>query len=232
MSISVDILVTAWSRHKERLKCFEKCIVSLSKNLIIDRFVPRFVVSSETQYAKFQKEIKEISVKHNFEFFEHKASASLGNNLNFIHSEISGDFILYVQEDFELCRPLNLIEDINFLQQHKEYLIVQYMRYMRDWKIDKRIDDTKYHQLSNTNPYYYSEQPHLKTRSFIDLLGKYSDSLVAENVMNEICRKKGIQTIVKIDEPETFKSAGARPSMLEKHGFIEEQLDDFLTANK
>jgi len=221
---SIDILITTWPRYPERNKYTECVVNSLRENLIIDKFETRWVISSESQKLEPEnkKELERIAKKYKFELLFHEGPANLGANLNFANANLKGDFTLYVQDDFMCTEKIDVALDVAFFEKYPKYKLVRY--YWRgNTEPRTKLCDTHF-SLSKKCRNYYSDNPHIKTRDFHSIVGKYVtiDNSACEHRMNSSVKKSQVELALRRDpsdpeKPRTrFVHIGHKSSMTEK----------------
>ncbi len=217
-----DILITTWPRYPERIEYLERNIISLKKHIKLGNLETGWYISTETHDAPCLEDLEKLTKKYDIKLLHHKNKPNLGANLNFAHKQITGNFILYIQDDFECIEDLDIRKDISFLKKNDDYEMIRY--YWRS-KTQPRIEfKDEYFELSKKCRNYYSDNPHLKSRHLYNTIGEYItiNNSVCEHNMNSRIKKSNFKIALKRDplNPEKsktrFQHIGRKSSMTEK----------------
>jgi len=215
----VTVMITTWPCYLDRLEYLEEVLHSLDTNLITANLDVQYLISTETAGSIYMKELYDLADKYNYEIVEHKGDANIGANLNLALSKSTGDYIIYFQDDFICKEPINVNDDINFFNSNPSYKMIRYYRYSKNECEDKAICDS-YYKIPKTTHNYYSDNPHIKTRDFHDIVGMYNteDNSRGEKNMNKDCKKSDIE--IALRKPDSTKvlvdHIGSKSSMMEK----------------
>ena len=153
---------------------------------------------------------------------EHTGAPDLGDNLNFMISKIETEFMLYVQDDWELHTKLHVGPDIRVLCDGVD--MIQYY-----WWPDLpealgcsfECEGVKYHNLiPDFQNWYYRDNPYLARRDAFGRVGPFDrcDGHPWRAEYGYACRTKGKLRIVgRGDQPylaeELFRHIGSASSM-------------------
>ena len=221
---SVDILITTWPRYIERNQYLERVVRSLRENLIVKNIKTRWVISSENDNVelKNKKDLQRIADQYEFELLFHGGLPNLGANLNFAHKHLNGDFILYVQDDFQCTEKIDISIDIDFFKKYPKYKLIRY--YWRGGTKPRSFLCDTHFSLSKKCRNYYSDNPHIKTKDYHSIIGNYvtTDNSRCEHDMNSKSKKSTVELALRRDpiypeKPRTrFVHVGHKSSMTEK----------------
>jgi len=217
--MDLTILITTWPRYLERIEYLKQTLESLKKvnttNLKVEK-----VISSEVENSIYLNDLKKLTKEYDYSLLLHKEKPNIGSNLNFANSKINGSFILYIQDDFICNDSLNIIDDIKFLKRHTDYGLLRYYRYHKNRYSNNEIEKGYFEVLKDVNN-YYSDNPHLKTKWFHNVVGIYGtkDNSQSEHHMNFCAKKSPIKIAMKVNEDPIkpfFTHIGRTSSMTEK----------------
>jgi glycosyltransferase involved in cell wall biosynthesis len=111
---------------------------------------------------------------------EHKG---MGNNFNAGIKAANGDYILHLEDDWELQDDLGhtIISSIHFLEKHEEVDMVRLspLQKMDPEKVltpfSTNIEESDYKKIQNTKE-TYSNNPHIKRQQFHDINAYYKEN--------------------------------------------------------
>lgn len=122
----IDIIVTASSRPE----LIPYCINSFKRKLITRR-PTRWILHEDFVFPKESEKVikwaSECGVFSNI--YHHSPAISLGSTITFLLSKIKSKFIFYLQEDWELERPVDLDQILWVMQQHSNINVVTLNKY-------------------------------------------------------------------------------------------------------
>ncbi len=174
---TIDICMTSWPNHPERIRYTRHVLESLRKNLTASRHWLRFNMSAETErdpkHSWHGEELSALCVAFGVELQWRNAPANLGANMNAAmrvdQRDYPGDFILLQQDDWLLRYPLDLSPGADLLENHSPLDIVRYC-----WPDSDRMRPTYNGELDGwrtidpKGKWPYGDDPHLRRRDFMD----------------------------------------------------------------
>ena len=171
----VTLLITHYNRSKSLeilLDHFDKIDVSFGE----------IVVSDDHSKDEHVQYIKKLQEKYGFKFITTPQNGGLGNNINKGQDAVTGDFILYVQEDFFPLPLFNQVfkNGLNIIKEDQSIDSVRFYSYL-DYP-DKKPYKDNFSELvfkpfsSNLDRFpLYSDHPHVKRASFPQKFGRYAE---------------------------------------------------------
>lgn len=198
MSVTVGILT--WPSTELRVEFFRRTIESLRRGLVGDY---KMVCSSEADSSEeLISEIIDICDKNDIELNWRFGRPNQGNNLNYLLSCCRSDYILLVDDDCILIKPLDISDAIRAISS--EPLITGIFfpctGYNRsaDFVTAGRFYGGRsyptWHVMSMMNRYIAYSSGFLIRRNFVNIVGKYIENQYhgrAEEEMNERLKKMG-----------------------------------------
>lgn len=213
----VDLILTHWARYASRVKCLKDTLNSLKTKLKASGHEIVITVGCETYDSPYQEETKKVCSSFGARFLEQPEAPNLGRNLNNLQRNTQNPFILYVQDDFELERYLDIGPDVDLMIQELRIDMIRYT-----WR---KIDPSEYViseyrpnllKLNFTCPHLYSDNPHLRRREWLDITGPYTtkDNASCENSMRASAVKHKMVVLLSPEQP--FRHSGIETVMWEK----------------
>ncbi len=170
---TIDICMTSWPNHPERIKYTRTILEALRDNLIASSHELRFYMSAERQrdpkHTFHSVELVELCDRFNVELQWHEAPANLGANMNAAMRMGTGEFILLQQDDWLLKYPLDLSLGADLLERYNQLDIVRYC-----WPDNDQMRPTYNGELDGwrtidpKGKWPYGDDPHLRRRDFMD----------------------------------------------------------------
>ncbi len=170
---TIDICMTSWPNHPERIKYTRTVLEALRDNLIASSHALRLYMSAETQrdpkHTWHGRELVDLCEAFNVTMEWRDEPANLGANMNAAMRMGSGDFILLQQDDWLLKEPLDLSPGADLLEKHRQLDIVRY-----SWPDNDRMRPTYNGELDGWRTidpkgrWPYGDDPHLRRRDFME----------------------------------------------------------------
>lgn len=107
-----------------------------------------------------------------------KPSLSSAHNFALRHSQ--GDYTLFLQDDFEFKKSMDLEEAVFFLENNSE---IEMLRY--DWLFNE-LSDTQFPgyphigEIDFNKPWPYSDHPHIRRSNYMEVYGEQDEALDIE----------------------------------------------------
>ena len=116
----IDIALVAWPNHPKRWQCFQETLASLLRHLTATEHQLRYVCSSESvtdpNHQWYGAELAALCKAEGVKLrFRESGPPGLGENMNAALKLCRGDYILLVQDDRPLLKPLDLNESVAFM---------------------------------------------------------------------------------------------------------------------
>lgn len=192
MDISVVILTY------ERFHTLERTFQSIRKFLDETDFTYEIIIADDNSSDACKRKILSLPAdKHVLS----DVNRGLGANANQAQKISAGRYVIYLQDDW-LCnltkfifeKVILIMEDnpsigvINFMKQD---IAPQKVNVLHG--IDLRIFDNIVNLDGKPSEYPYSDNPHIKSRSFISNVGPYIEDIDMRNVEKEFCLRVSSQ---------------------------------------
>jgi len=202
--VNIDIAIVAWPNHPKRWQCFQETVASLKRHLTAWSHTMRYVCSSEStpdpKHRWFGDELKTLCEKEGIFMQFREGSPGLGENENAAMRLGHGDFILLVQDDRPLLKPLDLSESVDYMARNRGVDLIRYAWPTGRSRLTTHPDGWRRFDL--LAPWPYGDEPHLRRRDFMDRWGWYHEEVrhgAAEGIMLHHL-KRGGATIVAADD--------------------------------
>ena len=229
--MKVDIVFQTWLRTEERLECFERSFSALCSKLCYD-----WKTTEIKYYAVSESKRIPEDLRNRFETFcairsinivWKESDPSLSSSLNLCQKTGDAPWLIFLQDDFELQEPLDIMPILHHLESHDNDYVV-----MLSWK-DKfegfaKPSDTD--GLLYLDPkqktYYFCDWPNFRRRSYLDILGEWKDSMVtdgngnvwdngkSENSQNYKAKQLADKCKVLVTDKAYFKHTGGGITVL------------------
>lgn len=169
----LSVLITHYNRPKALQKCLE-AILKLNFNCLIE-----LVVSDDGSEPENLRAIQQLQIDH---LVTTSKNQGLASNLNRGIKACTGDFIMYVQEDF-IIKP----EILNVLPESMDLISngqLDMVRYRANYVFQHLIPVSQHifriprfsFKNFNINTFQYSDNPFLTTRSFFESLDYFLEN--------------------------------------------------------
>ncbi len=210
----IDIIYTTWIRSLERLAYFVVSIQSLKGQLIFYGMPHKFIVSVETEGMILHKPFKNYCNRENIEINYKFTAPSLSSGINFANSLGENPLILFMQDDFRMIQPLDINRCANLLLDNDDYYVIRFRN--RDFSGAKEITPSIVELSPEMRGFYWSDNPHLKKRTYHEATGAFIDSIKdgvdqgrCENDMNAKAKKIGHTHKILSFKEEIFAHLGS-----------------------
>ena len=202
---TVSIGITSWLRFPERFDLLRRTLEALRERLKISRGrVLEVVISAEVDEVSEDLKTNLAAYCNAYGYRlcwrEGNPKANLAQNLNNLFTQCEGDYILCVEDDWELQETLDLGESVGFLEDYKSYNyhVVRFKRSNPEGVNELvAIDGTQYKQLlpeGTTN--FLTYNPHLRSKTVFEMTGPhYSREGTFETGGEGITNKKGKELV-------------------------------------
>lgn len=217
MADHVDVILTTWARFESRVRYLRAALESLRLRLKTSDCVLHYVIGAEGLDAPYQNDVRKLCSEYGATLVVNNGPPNLGRNLNNLHSNTSSPWVLYVQDDFVLMEDFDLDYDVAVMKQHKGIDMIRYeWRKISRSNLKQAKEDATIWYLSPSEPRFYSDNPHLRRRSWMDRTGLYitTDNAACENGMNS--KAKSLRMGVFLKKERLFRHGGLETVMWEK----------------
>jgi len=224
---NVSLLIT----HYNRSRSLERQLTAFRR---LDCRFASVVVSDDGSRPEHLERLHSLQAEFGFRLVTTPVNRGLGNNINKGQHEITSEYTLYVQEDFEPSGifPQHFPDALAFMERDKGLDIIRFYAYfpyplLRPY--GKGFSEMIYRwwNLNHIKVYMYSDHPHLRRSSFPGKFGRYPEGvrpdLTEYRMALSFLRKKGrglfydaFTTLFyqknENDEPSTVSRPGWRAS--------------------
>ena len=205
---TVTLSITAWPRSQARLDYLDRVLASFDRWLQPSTTLVRKIIWAESESViPVCKAAVDAKAGSGFDIHWRSSHANLGESLNELFSSVDSSHVLYVQDDFELVKPLNLDHDLAVMTASKLDCIrynwqPQRMPQTRTWIAPERF-------LVPSTADLYSDNPFLaKTAWLVYSLGPqpFDSGPGRELLLSDRARKLG--SIVAAANCQLFEHVG------------------------
>jgi len=173
---SVDVVIPTWPNHYARFAYFSKCVWSLIRNLRGLSVQTHFYVSAESEQDPkkhwYGYELTRFCQVMAIPLEWRDGPADLGANMNAAIRMGTSDYVLLVQDDFELMKVLDLWDGVKWLRDH-DYDLLRYM--CSGTEFTGELDGMRLVNIDGK--WSYGDNPHIRHRSFMDKYGWYAEGI-------------------------------------------------------
>ncbi len=168
----IDVCMTAWPTRMDRVFHFAMTLDALQRNLSGADF--RLFCSVETEGSLLTKELEKVAYDFAVELFWRDAPANLGAAMNSALRMGDSEFLLMVQDDWELTEPLDVTESVAFLDHHPDFTAIRY-QFVDSMRLIDHLDGFQVVDMSQTWPFL--DSPRLQQRSMVVEYGEQVEGL-------------------------------------------------------
>jgi predicted O-methyltransferase YrrM len=177
---SLIIGMTAWPRYMSRVNYVDKVLASVFERIFLSYgYLKEIVVSAETDKVSpdLWRKFLEICQKYRVSLVQNPAPAALANNLNLLIENCKSDYILFLEDDWEVQDSFDLGKSLFFLDQNKSegFHSVRYKRSPDKSNNIVEIGDPNHFKelLPENTVNFLPYNPHIKSRELIEMLGPH-----------------------------------------------------------
>jgi hypothetical protein len=218
--MDVELAMTAWTNNEARLGYFEQALRSLATFLSPTEgiiWAPHATVCSEELSQEFRHRFERIAGRYGMTSHYHAAPAEIGANHNFLLSKLTAAYTMFIEDDFVLERPLDLSDDIKFLEENPDFVMVRYF-IGQPSSVDIIGElGSGLVEVGKLSSYPYSNTPHLRHRERFATLGPFAENVgwgCQEHAMGDNLRDSPLRIAVR--RPDYFSHAGHFASQSER----------------
>lgn len=147
----------------------------------------QIVVSDDGSQAEHFQRVLDLRARYPFDLVRADVNSGLGHNINKGQDAVTGDYTLYVQEDFEPTPlfPVKLDEALTFLRADPALDMVRFYAFF-DYPVKvpfrQGFSELKFTWThpSHIKFYAYSDHPHLRRSSFLTKFGRYLEGEIGD----------------------------------------------------
>ena len=178
----------------------QRTVTALKKHLIYPKEKLHWVIADDSSPAGYLDGLKKMKVFEglNVKFISTPANCGWGCNANHLLRAVETDFLMQIEDDYLLRKPLDLRVGAALMKQKPEIGMLRYrgiagthmITHLLEADISDYIPDHRdgvhmvagklqYCLLDGGSPttFIYSNGPHLKRKSFHDFYGEYPEGL-------------------------------------------------------
>ena len=198
----IDIIFTSWITSIERLAYLIVTIQSVKRQSRLERIEHKLHLALEYG-SKYENEIIEFCRKENVIFYPKDTKPSLGSMMKFAHEIGNYPYIMFMQDDWYMHKALNVNRCVSILEKDPSLYVLR----LRNSRMGEAIarGNGLYDLDPTLHSYYWSDNPHIKKRSYHEATGPFGDSMVngfdhaqSENKMNNKAKELGVAGTHKI----------------------------------
>lgn len=183
----ITIALVAWPNHPARWKAFLETLASLRRHLTATGYAFEWVCSSESQADPMHKwygsELNTLCDEEHIRLQFRQGTPGLGENMNAALQMCTGEYILLVQDDRPLLKPLDLAASVALLERLPEIAVIRYA-----WPQGRDVKTGQHRCKLMTHPdgwrrfcvrtgWLYGDEPHLRHRSYMSRFGWYLEGV-------------------------------------------------------
>jgi len=208
MSGEIDIAMVTWPNHPVRWAAFQATVAALKQHLA-PTLTFHWSCSSESQrdpkYPWYGEQLKAFCDREHINLAFREGPAGLGENHNAAMRMGRAEYVLLVQDDWQLMEPLDLLPGLRLLAANPEIDLVRYNwprglnNTTGQYRTRLAIQPNGWRRFMPDSGWSYGDSPHLRRRSFMDKWGWYREGLprlAAEGEMVHRLRRGGAHVVV------------------------------------
>jgi hypothetical protein len=172
--MDVAVAMTALTNSRTRIGYFDGSLRAQAERLTASRHtrLPT-LVCSEKLGPELREQFELVADAHRVDLQYHPGPAEIGANHNFLLENVSADYTMFIEDDFHLERPLDLSDDIDFLEANPDFVMVRYF-VGNESSIDPLGElSPGMWEVGKLSNYPYSNTPHLRHRERFATLGPH-----------------------------------------------------------
>jgi len=204
----LSVLITTWPNSDARLHYLRHVLQALARHLSATGRQLRYLVSAEHEGVDdwAQDELANLCAEFDAQLIWHADKANLGAHLNFAFAQCPDDIRLYVQDDWELCRALDLNAAAAILETQQSIAVVRF------WVAHTKFafPNGRWATVDKRGPWPIADNPHLSHRRWLETTGPYQewgDAGWHENMMaNQFakCALNAIAPVEVVENPDYY----------------------------
>lgn len=224
----VDVTLVAWPNHPKRLEYARTTIQSLRQYLS-----PTCVYHCSAESTHDPKHewcgdgLATLCDNEGVALHWRDGPPGLGDNMNAALRLGTAGYILLVQDDRPLLRPLDLRPSVDAMEADPSIDLIRY-----DWPPDVHfVTPTPWPRFDTHKGWHYGDEPHLRHRAFMDTWGWYIEDRLGGFAECDMFRRlrKGNADIRAADQRYFGHLAGCTAFL---HGVDEHRMRDRATCIK
>ncbi len=200
--MDVEVAMTAWTNSVARLGYFEASLQAQAEKLTTGtRIRQKTLVCSEALSDMCNRvPCDMIAAANGCRVYYHNNPPEIGRNHNFLLSKLTADYTMFIEDDFLLLKPLDLSDDIDFLEANPDFVMVRY--FIGNGATVRPMSDlgNGLYEISKRSNYPYSNTPHLRHRERFATLGGFREDApwgAQEHAMGDKLRKSPLRIAVR-----------------------------------
>ena len=226
MSQFIDVAMTSWPNHPDRLVYFRQIVDAHQKFLTASRHTLRFYCSAESERDPARSwhgdELHDLCAERDITLTWRDEPANLGANMNAALAMCSASTILLQQDDWLLVRPLDVSDGADFLLANRRVDLLRY-----SWPEDPAMLPTfveqpswphGYRQVDTAGRWPYGDDPHLRRPDFFDRFGWYYEGgrhgTASGTLMRYLVKRRAT---IAADAAVSFRHCGAVSAVVNDH---------------
>ncbi len=205
--MDIEVALTAWTNNPARLSYFSMTMQALRDNLTASRHnLTRILVCSEELTDEYQWPFEKLCQRFGVDLHYHPEPAEIGRNHNFKLGHERATYVLSTECDCHLTKPIDISDDIDFLEANHEFLMV---RYKASFTTRMQTLAPGLTELAPKSSWPYSNMAHLRHRERFATLGPYAEDVGwggQEIYMGRTISRSGFRLAFR--EPGVFEHIG------------------------
>ncbi len=165
--------ITTYPRYPERVTYLEQALAEARRYLSASRHEMLMICSCETEPQGDVQAVRDLCGQFGVAFYGNDGSPSMGANQNNVMQiavhDLAADYVLIHVDDCYAVEPIDLSDDVDFLDQHPEIDILRYHWSGRPGAcptFHERPDG--YMQVDPTSKWFYDDSPHIRRANHTD----------------------------------------------------------------
>lgn len=176
----IDVCMTSWPNSPARLGYFTRTIEAIYRHLCACGFVLSFHCSAESRGTEgrpvMRDELEQLCRRFHVKLHWREGNPDLGASMNAALEMGSGEFVLMLQDDFELIGPFSIAPSVMLLTGHPEFCAVRYHCPANQAFRESTVDGFRVVDLARS-PWPFTDSPSFRQRSMVEQYGPYTEGL-------------------------------------------------------
>jgi len=189
--MKVDVIITHWLRNIERLAYFIITVESMKEKLRWHGVEHQYHVCTESPAHSDRQlwdSFRYFCEKHDMLVHVKQTGPSLSSMLNFAQGVGDSEILMFNQDDFMAIEPLNMAKYAERLMSHDDEYVVRLRWRDELHQGGRQIPNTDlWEVLPEIHGYLFTDNPHLRKRSYIEQIGGWDDSIAPDGTDQGRC---------------------------------------------
>jgi hypothetical protein len=173
----IAVGIITYPIYPKRLEYLEGCIQSIRLHLSATRHTVTAYCSCESDDRGDVRAVMELCRRYDFLFRQNPSTPCMGANANnsmrVAFEELSADYLLHLIDDCRVTGPLDMSDEIDFLDAHPETDILRYHWSGRPGACPTFHDrGDAYMQVDPKSIRFYDDSPHIRRANYVEKFGR------------------------------------------------------------